>query len=307
MENPARDTTSAPPVAQPVGLQTRAGGASDRIVIIQHSDLFYWWPVWAFGFLFAFITYLTDDHMAIVPRGTRALPQRKIELEPGLEVTRDVLVLDQDAKLLERRDETGAKVIAQPTIYVSRYKSLGVMYMFILLIVTFITNVPLRGLWSFVVMLSVLMLSIIFALAGWWDIIFEYLGNLSIHINMGGYLLVSTVLFVLWLIAFLFLDRQMYVIFTPGQVRLCTEIGGAETIYDTFGMTVQKQRSDLFRHWVLGFGSGDMLLRFAKVEHPIEMHNVLNITSSLKKVERLVQEKVVITEPAPAPAGGPKS
>jgi hypothetical protein len=168
--------------------------------------------------------------------------------------------------------------------------------------VTFITNVALRGLWSFVVVLLVVMVSIIFYLAGWWDVIFAQLANLSIHINLGAYVVISTVLLVLWLISFFFLDRQMYIIFTPGQVRICLEIGGAETIYDTQGMVVQKQRVDIFRHWILGFGSGDLVLRFAKIDHPVEMHNVLNVDATLKRIERLVQEKVVITEPARAPA-----
>ena len=44
----------------------------------------------------------------------------------------------------------------------------------------------------------------------------------------------------------LFFDRQVYMVFTPGQMRVCLEIGDAETAYDTAGMTIQKQRSDLF-------------------------------------------------------------
>jgi hypothetical protein len=55
----------------------------------------------------------------------------------------------------------------------------------------------------------------------------------------------------------LFFDRQMYMIFAPGQLRVCQEIGSGEVAYDTLGMVVVKQRSGLFRHWLLGFGSGD--------------------------------------------------
>ena len=59
-----------------------------------------------------------------------------------------------------------------------------------------------------------------------------------------------------WFVFALF-DRQTFMIFTPGQVRVRQEIGGEETVYDTTGITFQKQRSDLFRHWILGLGSGD--------------------------------------------------
>lgn len=300
-EPPGGTPAPAPtPAAAPAPPANRAGGAAERVFVIQHSDLFYWWPVWFFGFVFAGMSYWEDFHMAIVPAGTRALSQRKVEVEPGTIEVRDVLVVDAKHRLPTGKASDGTDQPVQARYFVSTYRWVGVVYLFILLVVTFLTNVPLRGLWSFVVVLLTVMITIIFHLAGWWDIIFTQLGNLSIHINLGGYVLLSTALLILWLISFLFLDRQMYVIFTPGQVRICIEIGGAETIYDTQGMVVQKQRVDIFRHWVLGFGSGDLVLRFAKIDHPIEMHNVLNVDAVLKKVERLVQEKVVINEPAAA-------
>src|SRR5688572_26237895 len=33
-----------------------ARGKEDEIVIISHSSLFYWWPVWFFGYVMAAIT-----------------------------------------------------------------------------------------------------------------------------------------------------------------------------------------------------------------------------------------------------------
>src|SRR5437868_7790722 len=41
-----------------------------EIIVYRHTTLFYWWPVWAFGFIMAIITYFSDQHMAIVPAGT---------------------------------------------------------------------------------------------------------------------------------------------------------------------------------------------------------------------------------------------
>src|SRR5688572_30606514 len=41
-----------------------------ELPVYHHSSLFYWWPVWLFGFLFAAVTWFGDTHMAIVPRGT---------------------------------------------------------------------------------------------------------------------------------------------------------------------------------------------------------------------------------------------
>ena len=59
---------------------------------------------------------------------------------------------------------------------------------------------------------------------------------------------------IIWLVTILVFDRQIYIVFTPGQMRVCTEIGGGEQLYDTTGLRLIKQRSDLFRHWILGPG-----------------------------------------------------
>src|SRR6516165_7171225 len=37
-----------------------------EITIISHSNLFYWWPVWAVGFLMAGFTYFQGVHAGFV-------------------------------------------------------------------------------------------------------------------------------------------------------------------------------------------------------------------------------------------------
>jgi len=298
---PNATTTTPVPEIAPVAVPTavpvpaapaRKDSSSELVIVYQHSSLFYWWPIWALGFLFALATWWGDYHMAIVPAKTEAVTE-----SDGLK--RDILVLPEGKKHLTRKDAQDRDVVQAPTIFVTRYRGMGTVFLIVLLLVIFITNVPLRGLWSMIACVTILMLSIIFWLSGWWEVIFERLGNLSIYINLGGYLLIATVLLILWCISFFLLDRQLYVVFSPGQVRLCLEIGGGETIYDAIGMVVHQQRSDLFRHLILGFGSGDLELRFPKVEHPILLHNVLNISKVVSKIDRLVQEKVIVTETAP--------
>jgi hypothetical protein len=48
-----------------------------NIKIVSHSPLFYWWPVWAVGFLMAFLTYVDGRLMALVPAGTVAEQSRQ--------------------------------------------------------------------------------------------------------------------------------------------------------------------------------------------------------------------------------------
>ena len=54
-------------------MQTSTHASSpNEIVVISHSPIFYWWPVWFVGFLMAAWTYFDGHLMAIVPVGNVA-------------------------------------------------------------------------------------------------------------------------------------------------------------------------------------------------------------------------------------------
>lgn len=267
-----------------------------ELVVFHHSSLFYWWPVWFLGFALALITYFENRHMAIVPDRTEAASDREVEVKEGKFEKRDVLILPPGVKHLTHKVKGVAeREIDQPYILISHQKGLGTLFIAVILLVITFTNIPMRGLWSVFIIMLLVMLSIIFAVAGWWDVIFSRVRVLAVHINLSGYILLSTILFALWVFNFFIMDRQTYIVFTPGQVRVRLEIGGGETVYDTTGMVVQKQRADLFRHWILGFGSGDLLVRPAGMQHPIELPNVLQVGRVVKQIEGMVKEKVVVT------------
>jgi hypothetical protein len=272
-------------------------GRPGELVVYSHSNLFYWWPVWLTAFILAGITLYHNQRMAIVPAGTRAAQQRKVELEEHgrlVREERDILILPPGAHLPTRVNRAGEEVIADPRIIMDPGQGLGVVFIVVLLVVTWLTNVPMRGLWSLLVVIVIIMLSIIFAVAGVWDRIFRVLGLLAIHINLGGYLAIGLALLVLWVLNFIFMDRQIYMIFTPGQVRMRLEIGGGETVYDTTGMVFHKKRSDLFRHLVLGFGSGDLEIRPSGGHQQIELPNVMRVGRRVKEIERFIKEKAVV-------------
>jgi len=269
----------------------------DEMAVYHHNNLFYWWPVWFFGFVMAGITYFGDMRMAIVPPGTHASPQRALVGDKLDEhIKRDVLVLLEGASLPKGLTEDGDLAPMQPTYFMARSRGWGSLFMVILLIIIIITNVRLQGLWSFLVLIVLIMVSLLATAAGWWEAIFARLGHLAIYINLGGYLLLSFVLLVFWLINFFIFDRQTYMVFTPGQVRLRLEIGDGEIVYDTTGIVVHKRRGDLFRHWILGFGSGDLVIRPVGVANPIEMTNVMRVAKVVKRVESMVKERMVVTQ-----------
>ena len=66
--------------------------------------------------------------------------------------------------------------------------------------------------------------------------------------------------------------------------------------YDTVGMVVAKRRSDLFRHWLLGFGSGDLVVKTAGAQsQQFEVHNVLSVGKKLQLIQQLLHTQEVVT------------
>jgi hypothetical protein len=60
-------------------------------------------------------------------------------------------------------------------------------------------------------------------------------------------------------------------------------------------MVVVKRHSGLFRHWLLGFGSGDLLVKPAGDNtQPFEMHNVLFVNKKLQLIQQMLQTREVV-------------
>lgn len=270
-----------------------------EIVIYSHSNLFYWWPVWACGFIMALVTVFSGQSLAIVPNGTIAERERQVQ---GHDEPRDVLVVPAKKHLppAPAPDQKKKPEPGQPKLHVSNSKNVGTWFCTVLLLVIFITNVPLRGLWSVIVIVTLIFLSIIFALVriqeqSIWDHIFHYLFFLDIRINMGGYLFISIILFILWFFVSMFFDKQIYMVFSPSQFKVHMEIGGGETAYDTMGMTIEKRRNDLFRHLILGFGSGDLVVKTTGAQaHTFEIPNVLSLGRRVREIEDMLRSKQVL-------------
>jgi hypothetical protein len=284
--NPQPGTPPTPPAAAAPPPHPKPT-VKREVRIVSHCTLFYWWPVWFVGFIMFIITATTGEYMVTVPpKATIKEPKKD-----GKGNVEYVLVVpephkDQIHKGLDDPEHKG--LAKQPYLWMTDNKNLGVLFVMVLLLVIVITNIPLRGLWSTIVIGLIITLSILFAWLEWWNSILTWLSWLDIRINAAGYLVISVVLFVLWVVVIALFDRQMYLVLTPGQLRVRQEIGGAENIFDTTNMKVQKQRNDFFRHWVLGMGSGDLIVKPANSEE-IHMPNVLFIWIKVKKVEEMLE------------------
>lgn len=308
-------TTPQPP--QPLAAVAAPASASqgpDEVRVYSHSNIFYWWPVWLVGLIMGAWTWFGDGHLMVtVPAKSRSvhaekmvvtLPESSTKKSEEIFENVDAVILPKPSEKQTKNGILGdlprkdAKTIQpeQPRLHVAKNAGLGVIFCAVLLLVITITNVPLRGMWSVLVIVTVALLAVIVGLLGWWDDIAKYLSLLDIRINAGGYFFLSGVLFVIWAVAVFLFDRQTYIIFQPGQFKVCQSIGDGEKVYDTVGMTLERQRGDIFRHFILGLGSGDLIVKTTGAQaHHYELPNVLFIGRKVQLIEDLLRKRKVAT------------
>jgi len=275
----------------------------NEIKLYSHSPLYYWWPVWLFSFFLAGWTFFEDHHMAIVPaKGKVTEELSEVNGKPNGKYNMEFKYSDGSPNtskdLTEAANETRQNVAEPFQMRVSEMPWLGVLFSILLFITIMVTNVPLRGLWSFIVLLGIGVIALVISLIPHaWETIFKYLVLLRIHINMAGYLTLGTLIFVAWCLSVFVFDRRSYIIFAPGQVKMCEQVGDAVEAFPTLGLTLSKQRDDIFRHVIFGgrflgskFGTGDLILKFASGDRKeIRFNNVRGIDYQMPRIEEMVK------------------
>ena len=169
--------------------------------------------------------------------------------------------------------------------------NLGVIFFLTLFLMILITSFSVRGLASGMVIMGSVLLTVVLAYIGWWDEVFRWFGNLTIHLTMGAYFWFSTLMFITWAATVFGFDRLSHWEITPGQITRKTLFGSGSNSYNAQGMGLQKHRDDIFRHWLLGIGSGDLEIRTSgATREQIDLPNVLFIGSKVKSMQRLIAE-----------------
>lgn len=267
----------------------------DEIRVYGHSDLFYWWPVWVVCFLMAGLTFLDGHVMAVVPQGTKV---EQVQTGPGNEKTQDALVVPPGQSV---PPATATSNDPSPQLRVAANNTYGVVFTGVLLLVVTITNLTLRGLASVIAIGLIVIVGLTVSLMGWWDQILAWLGGVDVRMNAGGYLAIGIPIFVLWVFATFIYDHYTYLIVTRGQVRLRREVGDGEMAVDASGLLLEKKRDDLFRHWLLGLGSGDLHVKTGGPSNlDFHLHNVLFLGTKLARIQDLIREKETAQQAAGA-------
>jgi hypothetical protein len=235
----------------------------------------------------AVLTYWHGEPIAFVPPGTVAQRGARVE---GIDGPRDILIAPAGQPLTGVSDEK-----EQPRLRMAASNNLGIIWTLTLCFAVIITQVPLRGVYSILVIVVLATAVVLLAVFDLWDPILRAARGIDIHITASGYLTISLFLFVLWLLTFLLYDRLVYMVFTRGQLRVRQAVGLGEMVIDTRGMVVKKHRDALFRHWLLGLGSGDLTVHTGGASaRQFEMPNVLGISRKLALIHTMLQETEVV-------------
>jgi hypothetical protein len=265
-----------------------APSASSFIKVVSHTGLFYWWPVWVVGFVLSALTYFESDRLAIVPEGTKL----KSDGDKGFDLT----VPKKPSKFLQYAADASKEGHDAFPIRISGNRNYGMVFLAVVLLVIIGSNVPLRGLWSILAVMAIFLATLLLAYFDMWDWVLKQLGNLHVYISLAGYLVPSVVLLLLWVASVFGFDQLRYIRFSAGQMVVHKDIGDSNQVYDTTQLTVQKTQSDIFRHWILGMGAGDLVVTLPAQGQQIILPNVLFVGQKVQQIANVIKTREVVSQ-----------
>jgi hypothetical protein len=177
--------------------------------------------------------------------------------------------------------------------------SLGVIYALVVVVAVLITNTHMRGTVSLIVVLVIGFLALLFAYLDWWDDIFHWFGHQPVFMNLGFYVFFSTAILLVWLLTVFVFDHLSFWRVQPGQITHEYVLGAVESSYDTDNIVVTKRQDDIFRHWILGLGSGDLQMQTMGGRGIVaKVSNVLFLNAKEAQIQRLIATKPDVPQEA---------
>lgn len=280
----------------------------------QHTMLLYYWPIWFFGLLFAGLTLLDNHRLALLPSdGKKWVATDLTVKESRLSDSTKTIKSEQgiDVLLSEKHPADGIEYTDR---IVARNPFFGVIYLTLILLVIFFTNVPLRGLTATLFLAAIVIFFLLLYSFGQLRQLAEKVLMLDVRINLAGYVMLSVCMFILWGIAFWLVDHRIYIEFLPGQIKVVTEVGEGETTYDSAGVEFLIQPTDPFRNhllglawlgWLLkatrlvrneewGLGTGDLIVTTGGKQ--IQISNVIGLTEKRKAITEMLKKQRVVSD-----------
>jgi hypothetical protein len=224
----------------------------ERLVVYQHSDLIYWWVVWAYGLFCALLTWLGGTPV------TLSSSHKPVLIYPGA--------------------------------------WLGISFVMLVLFVLVFTNARARGVKSLVLFLVLVVLGLFVQLTIGWNEILQNFSLLLVHMNLAFYLLFSVVLLIAWVFVIFGSDHAVRWEFGPNSIAKKYWFTDAAESYTSPQVETSRQSDDIFVHrllglWFLGFGTGDIEIRFATAgsgQKVFALKNVWRAGHVEKEINRLV-------------------
>lgn len=223
-----------------------------KLVVYQHSDLLYWWVVWAYGFFCALLTWL------------RGKP----------------IVLSED----------GRPVLIYPGAW------MGISFVVLVLFVLVFTNARARGVKSLVLFLVLAVAGLSIQIFHGWNELLGYFPLLLVNMNLAFYVLFSGLLLLAWLVVVFGADHFTYWEFGPNSIAMKYRVTEAGESFTSPQVQTSRQSDDIFVHrllglWFLGFGTGDIEIRFSIAGGGQKVYFLKNVWRAAhveKEINRLV-------------------
>jgi hypothetical protein len=168
-------------------------------------------------------------------------------------------------------------------------RNLGAIYTCLLLLLIVITSSHVRGMKAALLILSLCFVALLVTYLDWWHEIMGFVGHEHVYMNFSFYVFSSTILCAAWLVTVFLIDRLSFWRFRPGQITHEHFGGIVDKSYDTDNMILVKRQDELFRHWIIGLGSGDLHMQTMGgrgVEMNVE--NVLFVGAKMAKIQRFI-------------------
>lgn len=224
----------------------------ERLIVYQHSDLLYWWVVWAYGLFCALLTRLAGVPVTL-PGQTRA-------------------------------------------VYIYPGAWLGISFVALVLFVLVFTNARARGVKSLVLFLVFAVIGLLVQVYHGWNELLSYVPLLLVHMNLAFYLLFSGALLIAWLFTVFGTDHSVYWEFGPGSIAKKYWFTDAAESFTSPHVETSRQSDDIFVHrllglWFLGFGTGDIEVRFSTPGGGTRVYALKNVWRAAyveKEINRLV-------------------